>query len=530
MSNDSSAPPLARWFTPASLPGALRKKIVVPTGRIGVQCYPDGESKAFATATEITLSLFNWLFRKPAAVGYVPAEPFHALWGAQNLLSGDGRLLDFGMTLHLKVNDPARFLRQQVARVPGTQAFTANDLTLPQALPPLEAALDAYAADDLIAGRVNAALQPIFATQLQALLGDNGLQLIGLHSLWFYPVEKRAERAQKILAFQDKLRLIELDQRMSEDEHQARLRELQQLAAQETGLPLPAAQSGTGSAREQAQQWGAVLQQTGEQIQQGTHSAAQSAWRMLGLLFGKQTPAEDPRQTISKLDRELRDWFRTRWWIIPVIAVCAVFSLGYSFWTRNVPLGESIEGYLIIWTAPVGLLIETLIAFYKKRDELMQAYWHENDVVLLDDLVRNQPQKLDALVRQQCSTESRAVYEILRDLRSQATRAQNMPLAKRLKAVEERAEELNRSIQNTQHAIPPYLQKDLRFNRANWLALVEYDETLLASAAKLANLMHTIRQNLENQPLEDQLTRIERALNDFSHAFASRSRILKQSN
>jgi len=520
--------PLAQRFTLQELPGRLHKYLRVPPGKIGVQLDAQGRTYLFEPGNWRVATFWQRLWGKgqDSVFGVLPATPFLATIRLQNLLSGDAVLMEALILLTVKVQDPPAFFQQVVLP---QQVLPASPIDLSQT-PFSEAVAQItrqYSADDLSGAHLQERLSFQAPTLLEAALAALGLQSEGWQVISFWRSDERLTIAQKALQLEEREKELELERQMMGLENQAKLEDFARQLQSVSGMGVavlgeaPAEQKATvrsdvPSLRSFLQEW---LKGLKESQTQG------APWRFFNLLRKKEKEiAPEP------LDhRQVRGWMIGRGvWMVFLILVALTLS-GVVIWLSGDRNSQGrTELLVVIWAPTLGLLMESLIAIMRKREEIAAAFWTKAGITRLDELSGKDRHKMDELVRRQCSQDLKNACSLLQEARSTVYRQGNTDLALKIKDLERKIEAAQEEVLNPSTSSPPYLHEG-RFSASQWQKLLDDEENLLVLSAVLAETVYRFQQQaLRKQgDLAASLLDLEESLNAFKHAFSARSQALR---
>ena len=186
------------------------------------------------------------------------------------------------------------------------------------------------------------------------------------------------------------------------------------------------------------------------------------------------------------------------------------------------------EFLFVVWIPIVGLIIQSAIEYFKRRDELEGSAWSYLETTRLDDLTRDDLQRMDRLVRDQCEREINHARSTLEDLRSRLYQSGERDQALEIKQLERKFENGARQVQDIKFGSAPYLS-DLHLGQA-LVECLDFDETLLVRVSALSEDVQDIRQSLSQRQFDLRvLKRLEDQLSAFLYRFETRSRALKPS-
>jgi hypothetical protein len=359
------------------------------------------------------------------------------------------------------------------------------------------------------------------------------LQLIAIQIASFRKAAERAEVAARVLALQERLDNIELSRKMAELETQTQLNDfihqLDPTLQTTAGLRLasePAREAAIEAQKETpprsspfdlVRSWFAVETR---QDNKGRH------WRLTSL-FDRQPKPEEEKTVAPRL---LKRWMTQRgMWLLITLSLATLLSLIILWVGRSSSSDLKWDALYIVWIPVLGFLCESVVALFKKREEVAELFWARRGATYLDDLTHNNRKRADRLVRDQCGSDMLHIRDMLNDVRARVYRAGDVDLALRIKQLEQKFEAAHVEVQNLRTGQSPYLT-DLNIKTSLWEKMLDYDEHLLVRTAALAEDAHLIQQTFgQGQPIAELLNQLEGRLDAFGHRFETRGQALKTS-
>ena len=528
--------PLGRAFRLKEINGRVSKWLEIPPGRQGVVLYPDGEQSLLPPGRHRILAASDRLRGSGAGVraGYVPAQPFTAWLEADNhLLSGDDQLMDVSMLCGLEVSDAVRFFEEYV--VPHQEIYAA------QLQPETETAFEVlntvtrrYAADDLVHGLPTAQLLPEVQTNMDAVLSNQGLSLISIQALSFSRSEDRLVIAAEAQALQERLLDVDLQRQMVEVETQINMQDfihqLDPSLVRTAGLRMVVDPGGgsVGSAGRLNLTGASLLDRVAGWAAIEANEGVEEKHSIIDKLLRR---SKKPQETADSLGpRQLKRWVTGRAVLMLFVAFLGAMITGVIILVAKVASWESKwEALFIVWAPILAVLVESVIAYLKKREEIAEIYWAKPGITYIDDLTRNNREQVDKLVRDQCSQELLHSRDVLNDVRSRVYRSGDTDLALEIKSLERKFDASESKVLNPDFGRPAYLG-DLKINRDVWENMLDFDEGVLVRAAALSQDVHEIGPMSNQGDLSSkQLLELEDKLDRFMNHFYQRSRPLKPS-
>jgi hypothetical protein len=515
--------PLARAFMLKQLTGWLGKSLEVPPGRQGISLDSAGRLRLFPPGRQTVLSAFERLAGRGAGLraGYIPDQGFQAGLKIPNLLSGDSELLDASLLCQVEVADPARFFAELV--IPQEQLNTGpielSGVLASESIAPLAAR---YEAADLVRGLPTPRLAAELSTVLEPALAALGLRLVVLQWIAFWRAEQRLEIATKAQALEERLKELELDKELAALERQAQKEDFLRQFQDEVELrPVAAAQP---PAEPTARTLPPVETLPGWLVIDAAQENTKRRWRFENLFGGRKKSTEEPHPS----RRQIKRFFI--WRLVALVfltALACVFTALMYRMAQNTSSDVKWEVLVILWSPVLTLLVESAVEFFKKREALADNLWQAKGVTALDDLSRDNRQRADRLVREQCAGDLLHVREILQDVRSRVYAAGNELLALRLRELERKVDAHRQDFLNPQFGAAPYMS-DLRLTRQAWDNMLDQDEELLARSAQLSNQASELQQKVSSREALDPLgAALENKLDELWHLFANRAQALR---
>lgn len=504
--------PLALAYRLKELPGFIAKYLEVPPFSQGLALYPGGRARTFTPGRHRLLSVFERLAGQGVGLfaGYLPVQPLSLRTKAANLLSGEGELLDASLIFSVEVADPVRFFTATLT--PG-QAFDTFPMDLESDLvfEALSRMARQYAAEDLILGLPTARLVPEVITALKPALTGLGLQLEAVQVLAFWRSTDRLLAAEKARQLDAQLQDLALEARMADLENQAQLDEfMQQLAPAQTTRIRPV-----------------VGESPAEAVKSLVVAEAEAdlpAPTRLNRLARQEDPP--PQKRIG--------FFPGEWWVPHllvlglILAVEAAITFVAFYFSIPPAWNERMNLLVITWGAGVGVIIKVINSLYTQGESVAEKRRLVQTTGLLGNLTSHNRARTDSLVRGQSSSELRHTEEVLQDIRKRVYAAGEERAAVAIGKLASKVKEKTADIQNPAYNPPPYLA-DLHLTPRLWKAYLANEEQLLAYAAAVGEQASAIQQKVSRGvSLETDLTHLEQLLDTFTHAFATRSRVIPQ--
>lgn len=526
VAKESTSVPLGRVFRLKELPGWLGKHMEVPAGRLGVVIHSNGTIKTFPAGRHRVLTAFERLrgLGSGLLAGYVPLGGSIAQVKLGYLLSGDRDLLDGRLIYSVEVGDPARFLREVVAPQ-GTIWSTGIELDpqmIEEALAPL---LSHYAATDILHGQVDGRISGVVQTSLQAALETKGLQLQQILLVSLTRAEDRAVIAEKAQALAERLQDVSLQARMAEIENQTQLDDFLHQLDPELDQMAHIKLGSAGSEKEKTSIKGKVTDAIRSLLTVEPNKAGDKRrWSIEGLFKrnGSEKEILKPRHASSN------------WWVSRAIWMSMVVLLGLGLtrlvnWIAKTASWDSkVEVILIIWGFVISVVFESVKVLYEKRESLSEESWMYPGFQHLDNLVGNDRQRVDKLVREHCARELLHVRDVISDVRSREYKRGKIDISLKLKnELERNLEECAARIQKSDYGRPPYMT-DLRVSNNAWGQMLDVDEDLLLLVNTLGDETHLLQQkSLEDQLSNTLITDLDLKVSYFCKKFHDRGHPLQ---
>lgn len=544
MANQSNTLTLAQAIPAADLPGRVRKRLKVPPEKQGVVLKEDGASEVLPSGKHVVLSAGERLRGEGGKVmaGLIPADSFTLRIAADNLLSGDDTLLDASLLCTVEVSDAAKFFEGQVIPRKVIQGETLDLASQPTW--EVFHITRRYLATDLISGQAVDRMVPNIRLKLEAALNDEGIRLNFINFLSVWRAEDRVLAAEKALALQDRLREVELEEKMAKVETEAQfadfLNQLEPEIKDKIGLhpvtdsiPVEADLSSeaipTGEADPPKKKMAnpildsvrAWVKVDKEKDKSGKHFRIDNLFR--SLKKNKSTGIERHR-------------LPQRWWLPRVSLIGGVILMAYIATLIVKKLaGEAHwfslwEFYLTIWGAAFLAILGSLKTLLQTQENFDSQYWNEPGFIFVDDLIGKDRSRADALIRDQCAQDMQHVHDTLNDLRSRLYRDGKEDAALKIRTLEKKVGRAKEDVLNPNLGVPPYVT-DLKVNRKLWEELLDYDEELLIRAGALSADAQKIQQKYTQGEFSlELLGKIEARLDAFFYNFKNRSKIPKASS
>ncbi len=528
--SQENALPLGRRFLLSELPGRLTKWLEVPPGRQGVALDAQGRARTWPRPGRYKVLGAGARLRGQGAglvTGWVPAEAFPVRVQARGLLTADGQAVDGWWVVQAKVEDPVRFFQRQVAPA-GVLHNVVLEVADSASLAALSAVTRQYLAEDLVRGVPGDHLPNALRQRLQPVVAAEGLVVQSIPLMVFWMADDRLAVMEKMQELQEKARRLEMEDRIAAAEAQADWEAFVREFEEDTGIRLQVSP-------EQAQA------KKGEEENEQTKPPSLFSWAawkalitgegpqhpLLGKLFGHQERKEE----CEEFDRPHKRWWLPRTAFLVTALLIAIGGTFLVFQMRGSKawVDDNAWGILAtLWTFGLGVAFDSVRVLFEKQEELAEAEWRcweEKGYTWVDDLARQKPIVVDAVVRQQSAAMLRTLANMLNGMRSRVFREGNIELALQIKNLERQAKVLSEEVQKPDFGKPPYLDKTLKISKAAWTAMLDYDERLIVDLNTLLNLAEQIQE--VQMPSQESLANLERGLSRFRSRFSRRTQALR---
>ncbi len=520
---------LAQSYAISKLPGRKDKQFDVPPGRVGivisensaVQTFEPGQHALKATALQ---------------VGFVPAGPFNTRLKAANLLSRDDVLVDGSLLCAVEIFDVEQFFTQYV--VPREVVYgNVIDLSPEAAWDILAPAVRRYQAEELLEGRQD----PLYVDVrpgLEPTLNSLGLHLDFFHFASFLGSEDRLIAAEQALELEQRLQDVEVKTMLAEAKSKKQREDaLRKLGLEHAGKVVltPVGETNPpddGSDAENDADGGepvsllsAILSWISGQLQLDD---ADGHFRINQLFQLKRKKEPEPRSRRGR--RYPRFWWRRHViWMIFVVMVAIVITKIVTHFAGGPDWSNRLEFNLIVWGAVAGILFDSMKKLFQKYDELQQAHWTEPGTTLVDDLVGQDRQQADALVRGQCNLDLQNAQNALNDLRSRVYQQGQEDNALEIRALEKEFARARELVMNPTQGVPPYVT-NLKISNKMFDDLLDYDEGLLVRSSVLNDDVQKLMQESARGQFDlEILNQLRASLDALKFHFSNRSQALRTS-
>jgi hypothetical protein len=537
--------PLARVVPHPELRGRLSKSIEVPPGRVGILIGPGGRARTLAAGVSPVASAWQRLRGEldRTQAGYLPVEPFNAVFEAPYLLSGDDELLDASLFAAVRVSDAQRFFVENVLPR-GEIRAAAIDLSDGMVCKLLAGVARCYAAADLTQGLPTQRLVQEIQPGLAAALANQGLSLDALLLISFWPSDERVRVAEKIQAIDERAQALAMEQHMAEAERQAALEDFTHQVQAEMGpsasvrmvepqmVSQAAPQSVSNAApqpvaRQPVTQAAAAHAVHGWAQAQKTGQTVRKRWNLSELF--RRKPADPASDALKPVKRPLRRWWLNyALWQAFLLAVALVGTRMVLLLEKRIS-NEMLYGTVIsIWLIVVPLLLDSVRRYVARREEIAQAAWVLPGATRLDQVVGNNRKHADRVVREQCQVEVQRAASLLEGLVGRCYSAGETDQALLLRKLRQKFSDAAERLMRMDVGVPAYLS-DLRLSPQAWDRMLDYDEELLVHANVLAEkTLHCQQAWLTGVHDEASLVELEGDLDSLLYRFEGRARALRQ--
>ncbi len=518
----SASTPSARVLPLDKLPGWISKSLDVPPLRTGIVVTSSGKSTTYPSGKHIILSPIDRLRGKGVGlqIGYVSTEPVTARLTASYLLSGDEILVDAAITYDARITDLQRYFCELVipmGEIPAGQINFSNE----EAASSIRQLVRRYTADDLIHGLPTHLLAAEIQRALSATLQNLGMEVDRILLITFWRSDDKVKATEKIMELEQDLQNIELQKKMAEVESQIQLddfiHQLDPEFSQSAGVrPVmherTVSGNDTANSAENLKKW---------LVDQTTHSSG-SHWRLSNLF------SNDNKNSLLPSRRPPQNWWvgRTIWILF---LVCS--GAGITLWTTNRFSGEPrkdlLYGFLTgLWLFLLPFILGEIKKLVEKWEKVNEAVWNLHSATHLQELIGDDKNRADRLVRKQCLSEMERSRSILEDMVSRLYNAGSTDSAIRLRELRHKFESTQERLKQPDFGNPAYLS-DNHLSSAAWGRTLDYDENLLSFAGAITEQVFTAQQNLSSSKEIPTLNSIEQHLDEFLYRFSGRSQVLK---
>jgi hypothetical protein len=514
--NQNESIPLAIALTIQELKGWVAKELFVPIGKRGIVILRNGKSKLYPPGTHTALNPLQRIKKQGVGLvaGFMPEKELPLFLRINNILTGDDHLVDISLMCQLEILDHKNFFETDVIprkHLEGPALIMDDE----ESFRAVYQIINEYALEDLISGSLHDTIRQRISTLLQSILSLQGLELSNVFLLTIWPVEDRVRIEEKLLEFEQKMNSISLEKKMAMIENDAQLQEFMQ----EFGISLPKTSvfskislkpEESSASKSLFFDW--IKSELKDNLP-GRNFRIKSIWQK------KIKPDTD-----EKTGR-IQFFPRLVFIILIFLLILSVISL-YAKIVNNETLSRDYRFYLSIGTILVGLIINTIIAYYKKWEADYATDYDDRRTSLLDDLSEKNRKEVDVIVRNQCVAELSEQKRMLNDARSRVYKNGEETLALTLKRLENKIDDSIDQIQNKNFGIPPYLNFNQKFTTRIWEEFLEKDEQILIMASSLTQVVLDIQKQIGQQTIDKGLiSDFENQLDHFLQTFGARHRI-----
>lgn len=509
--------PLAAAYNLQELKGWIGKKMTVPVGKRGIIIFRDGKTQLFPPGTHQVVNPIQRLTKQAGGLiaGFIPEKQLPLHLKISNLLSGDNHLVDVSFMCELNIVDHKIFFEQEVIPHKTIQgpAFEWDDQ---ESFKAVYQVINRYALEDLVSGAITNDLRTQITEILQSSLMVKGLQLASINLITIWPVEDRVRIEEKLFELNQKLSSIELDKKMSEIETNAQLFDFMNEFGIEwpktSGVPLILEEKSIQSENPSFINW--VRSEIKDNLP-GRNFRIKSFWK-------KETKQKGKRR-VKKVKFVPRILFVT---LILIIA-CSVSGL-FSKITEAAAPERRLDFYILIISIVISVILDSIVTLYKQWEENLSTDWDLEGAIMLEDLSRNNRERVDKIVREKSAAEISEQKRMVNDSRSRVYRSGNEDLALKLRQLESKLDESTHRVLDINFGEAPYLQPDLKISKRLWENMLDVDEHLLVQAAALTQDALGFQTKVNDQTLDDSfLNHFEDRLDRFLQNFGSRQRPLR---
>jgi hypothetical protein len=501
--------PLAKTLPVSELDGRLNKYLDVPHDRLGLSYSASGEIKYFSSGRHKVSSFSERILNSDQDViyGIVPTEQFSVQLEAPLLTSRDGGLVDLHMICRVKINTPEKFFAQEVLPQENIydEPLMMDEVETRDALNPFVSQHDWI---DLVHGYSIDRLIELMFPFLPKFLESHGMELVSVDIIGFQRSEQQESHNHKNWSLNDQIETLDsVKENQSEDNIFDKIK---------NKLPdgFRIKDPGNKDLLEQINNIDPDLKLQNQSKRRG----------LLGRLLGQKNPEEAiPHKRLPRF-----------WWFGRTLWILSLLSIGALLTVVALKLRENIDGFDLwnfilfgVWGVNLPLVFNSVTKLIEKREKLSEERWMAPGSVYLDDLVRNNRQKADQVVRQHCSEELSKTVKVLHDIRSRAFKQNKTEEALCLRNLERKIDDASRDLNSEQFGKAPYL-KELYIPNQAWHRMLDYDEYLMLYSNALCDISGKIQADYVDHGINtNTLDELERQVDLFITKFAARSRALK---
>ncbi len=515
MEHGSAMVTLGQAYRIKQLRGWLGKRLDVPAGYQGVVLFNDGTVRVLPSGKQIVLNAWQRLTGKGVGlrVAIVNTGEISETLDAPHLLSGDDTLVDAAILTTLKVSEPALLLQTPIWNEDDSLSLSVSREDIRTVLQPL---IGEYAAEDLFGTLPTTHLLDDISLRLTPLLKRNGVKLQQVDLLTFSPSAQRIEIARKAQELESRLG-GEAQQQNGTLESPAQIQGLvQEMQTGQTRFGIAANPAATGSKP------GTLLQKIKKMLQ----PKPPQPMRLLTALFGGKRDKNGKPAAMQNLPRF--------WWLGNVLIIAFAVVVAYVLTQLAMKLTDGanwvnqLDVLIPNWGFALAVILENVRRMLQIQEAHMEASWSRPGGGSLNTIARNDRERADALVRQQCAQEMQHINEILEDLQARVYKGGqgDTDQALALRNLRRKVDSLRTKVLDTEYGKPPYMT-DLRVTWRMLQTLLDYDEDLLiylqALGEKAGKLQQKAGTTQWNASLPDEL---ERDLDAFMLRFAGREHVM----
>ena len=514
--NQNESIPLAIALTVQELKGWVRKELFVPNGKRGIVIFRNGKSKIFSSGTHTALNPLQRIKKQGVGLqaGYMPEKELPLFLRINNILTGDDHLVDISLMCQLEILDHRKFFEMGVIPRKYLEG-SALILDDEESFRAVYQIINEYALEDLISGSLHDTIRQRISTLLQSILSLQGLQLSNIFLLTIWPVEDRVRIEEKLFEFEQKMNSISLEKKMASIENDAQLQEFMQ----EFGVSIPKSSAfskislkpeESSASKSLFYDW--IKNELRDNLP-GRNFRIKSIWQ-------KKIKPETDEKT-----GRIKFFPRLVFVILIFLLIISVISL-YARIVNNETLSPDYRFYIGIGTILVGLIINTIIAYYKKWEADYATDYDDRRTSMLDDLSEKNRKEVDVIVRDQCIAELAEQKRMLNDTRSRVYKNGEEEFALTLRHLENKIDDSIDQIKNKNFGIPPYLNFNRKFTTRIWEEFLEKDEQILIMVSSLTQVVLDIQKQIGQQTIDKGLiSGFENQLDHFLQTFGARHRI-----
>ncbi len=508
--NRATGQSIAEVVSISEMEGGSSKFLTVPEGFVGIAYCPNGPVETYQPGRHQVKKFSQRLFNQGGTTlyGLIPQGEIPLLIHAPYLSSRDGVLLDLRLFCRAKVIDPGLFFE--------TEVLPMGEITPPVLEMDTEAASAIFSTlaaqyhwKELVEIFDLEKLRDLMFPELPHLLESHGLSLLSADQVVFYRSEEREEAERKVSEIEKEAGKLGIA--LPDDIH---------IQDEKTGSWLGRFSfAGAGKVGEQD-----LIKEIRMLFPDDSQKKRKRRRGMLERLLQNRKHAG--QESHVRLPRF--------WWLGRSSLILFLVSSGSVITAVVLKLGENVEGFdpwsfilVGVWGVILPLVFNSAYKMVEKREKLAEKHWAAPGSFYLDDLVKDNRQEADRVMRQHCAGELRQVVDVLHDIRKRVFTDGEMDKALKLRTLERKISDAADQVMSAQFAPAPYRQ-DVRLPERAWVKMLNYDEALMRFANGLSDAASKAQQfYVDIQIGERTLLELERYVDLFMTKFAARSRLLK---